>query len=195
MGAVNEMVLSDGWGYKKGNLPNNDWSKWELYIQNILSKTNNSGYQFRYDIWNEPDHSFFWSESEEKFFEMWKRTFIQIKKQDRNSMIVGPSFAKFDIEKLKRFIKFANGNKVLPDILSLHENDLTDSVNLINHIKDIRSYLYENGINKLDIEINEYGAEQRQLDSFSVIKNFSLLEQANISNAARSCWNEDIFVS
>lgn len=189
MGAVNEIVISDGWEYDKKNLPNNNQEKWSAYVKNILDKTNGDNYQIRYDIWNEPDIPYFWSASWNEFLENWKKTVILMREIRPGSIIVGPSLSKFDSNKLTEFIEFANKNNVLPNVLSWHENDLY-SFDPESHVKQIKAYLNNNKINIDEIEINEYGPEEFNIDSFAAIKHFSALEKADITFASKSCWND-----
>ncbi len=63
LGAVMQIVLSDGWTDYKAPWPGDDgnWLPWENDITNTVVRATLDNKAFQYDIWNEPDIGYFWS--------------------------------------------------------------------------------------------------------------------------------------
>lgn len=192
LGAINEVVLSSAWTYNPQIFPgdNNNWYLWDKLVDEILQQVIDKNYKFNYDIWNEPDYPYFWTRTENQFLRMWTRTVNKIRQEDIHATIVGPSYSNFNYEKLVKFINFANDSQVLPDILSWHELDITQSSDLVKHVSSAREYIKENNINIKGIEINEYTSEKNKYNGAMAVKYFSVLEEAQLHAASRSCWSE-----
>ena len=70
LGIEQQVVMSDGWGYGKEH-PGDDgqWAKWEEFVVRMVREAQQRGLKPQWDIWNEPDHHFFWQRSPEQFNE------------------------------------------------------------------------------------------------------------------------------
>ena len=62
LGIEQQVVISDGWGYGREH-PGDDgrWAKWEAFVVRMVQEAEKRGLKPQWDIWNEPDHGFFWS--------------------------------------------------------------------------------------------------------------------------------------
>jgi hypothetical protein len=83
-----------GWGYGKEH-PGDEgkWAKWQVFVVRMIQEAQKRGLNPQWDIWNEPDHGFFWKRSPEQFNETWRRACLKIRQTDPQAVIVGPSWS------------------------------------------------------------------------------------------------------
>ena len=95
-------VISDPYGYSVGYpnaTPWTDWEWYESYVQYIVQSRSEWFPEHPvafWDVWNEPDHPYFWSGTYEQLLELFARTYNVIKAEDPSALVVGPSLSCFD---------------------------------------------------------------------------------------------------
>ena len=186
MGGVNEAVLSDAWGYRSFPFA----TKWEALVSHYVTEAKDKRIDIHWDIWNEPDLSYFWKGSQAEFKETWKNTYSLIRSIDPDAYIVGPSFSRYDFNALKDFILFCKTHNTLPNGLSWHENDYKSAGHLLAHSLEIRKFIDDHNIDIPDLEINEYSPAPLTFNKAALLAQFSLFERSPVSRAARACWEE-----
>ena len=88
----------------------------------MIQEAQRRGLKPQWDIWNEPDHHFFWKRSPEQFNETWRRAYVKIRQADPVAVIVGPSWSNVHPGQpahFTAFIRFCKENNVVPDYVLL----------------------------------------------------------------------------
>ncbi|MGA2619157.1 MAG: hypothetical protein ABSF26_16225 [Thermoguttaceae bacterium] len=118
LGIRQQIVVSDGWGYGGGH-PGDDgqWAKWEDFVTRMVHEAQRRGLKPQWDLWNEPDHHFFWQRSAEQFNETWRRAWRAVRRAEPGAVIVGPSWSNVHPgqPRFTAFIQFCKQQRVLPD--------------------------------------------------------------------------------
>ncbi len=223
VGARQQIVLSDeymwfghhlSWGWP-GDAEHNGKTSYQILDEKIdalldYSLANfpaSAGWNIEWDIWNEPDLTYFWGRSQAQFFATWKHAYERIRAKDPGAVIVGPSIGYFSTNAvpsvwggwIKQFLLFAkdpDGNpvtndSVLPDIVSWHE--MVNPKEIPEQVKMIRGFMAANGIADRPIDVNEYQGpgENLMLSPGNTVQFLSQLEKTDIRHAIRACWNDN----
>lgn len=173
------------------------WSDWEAKIRtmitarmNATATTNIAGYE----IWNEPDCN--WAESTKNdpgagsFFDMWTRTYRDIRAVDATTPIVGPGLCVYNHDYLLGFLTNARNTGTLPAVAVWHELQDFSYNNIQAHVADFRAIEDSLGLPHIPISINEY-ASPGQVDIPSIgVHYMASLERAGIHDAERAYWYE-----
>ena len=196
LGARVQVCISDSCGYGKDlHWPgdNGDWSWWDAVVDRILKVARDKRYSVEWDIWNEPDYEGFWKRDRERFFETWRRAYGRIRAFDPKCVIVGPSIANFNVKWLMAFLKYANANNVLPDIVAWHEMSWQrlDYKFIPAHVAFVRRFMAEQGIDARPIDINEMIGPSLQTSPGAAVWFFAGLEQAKVNGACHACWPDE----
>jgi hypothetical protein len=198
LGAMHQIVVSDGHGYGGSGWPGDDgdWSRWENLVADMVKRASEAGYDFQWDLWNEPDIAQFWNPVPEnpaaqweRFEETWIRGYRIIRELDPDAVIVGPSNSGFDTNLFSviDFLGFAHDQEVLPDLVSWHE---WHPSRIVPHVEETREFMRENGIPTIPISINEYVTHPHQTEPGILVWYFAALEEARVESAAHACWPE-----
>lgn len=102
--ASNDAIITFGpsnhYAWWKGGWKNaKPWLDWDEYESYLLSVIQAIDYYFPehppdyYDIWNEPDHTYFWKGTYEQLVETFARSINVIKSYRPNAKVVGPSIS------------------------------------------------------------------------------------------------------
>jgi hypothetical protein len=190
MGAAIQVVLSDGYTNYKPPFPGDggDWSRWELQVTNHIRKAASAKMDVQWDLWNEPDHEYFWKPSTEQFLETWKRTYRLVRKLDPRSTIVGPSLSNRKSKRLslEQFLLYAKNNGCLPDVLSWHQW----SGNVVESVAEVKQFMSDNGIRIERISLNEIVSAKHFMLPGILPRYFAEIERASVESAAHACWQE-----
>jgi hypothetical protein len=203
LGAVHQIVVSDGHGYGRSGWPGDDgdWSRWENLVADMVRQASEAGYDFHWDIWNEPDIAQFWNPVPDdpaaqwdRFKETWTRGYRVIRGLDPDAVIVGPSNSGFDTNlfSVNDFLAFAHEQGVLPDLVSWHE---WHPSRIVPHVEETEAFMEENGMPEIPISINEYVTHPHQTEPGILAWYLSALEEAKVHSAAHACWPEPDGVS
>ena len=153
-GAKTEYIIGDAWidnvdGKNPSNLRVVDSSSMSNFIAMVTDIVNNArsnGQTVQWDIWNEPDNTAFWTGSESQYQTMWQNAVNTIRGIDSTQVIVGPSTCGCIQQSYSGWstwatdlLSFAKANNVLPNVISLHENDSVDD--LTNDANAAKAYL------------------------------------------------------
>jgi xylan 1,4-beta-xylosidase len=71
-----------------------------------------------FEVWNEPNLGFFWSGTQQQYFDFYKATALAVKSVDDSLQVGGPSTAR--AEWIGEFASYAGGNNVPVDFFSTH---------------------------------------------------------------------------
>lgn len=185
-------------GFTSGFWPgeNGDWSNWENHIDKVFGEIVKRGYiGMTVDITGEPVNT--WNIhfkgdktlAMENYLETWKIGCLKIKEIDSSAKIAGPSVAGYNYTTLKQFLLYCKENNVVPEILSWHEFDGFNDINL--HVAEIREFLKQENIAIEGINIEEYGSSVDIYDNRAdMIGYFKAFEISGITRAGKACWNE-----
>src|SRR5439155_1706959 len=101
-GVQYQLLVSDLFGANAGQpantvypCTNGDCSNWITFIDTTVNAVKNSGVNFAFDIWNEPELSIFWRPgvNTPQYFQMWDTAFREIRRLAPSATIVGPTSA------------------------------------------------------------------------------------------------------
>ncbi|MES1174244.1 MAG: hypothetical protein ABUL62_07920 [Myxococcales bacterium] len=143
---------------------------------------------YAYEIWNEPNGTYA-SSNPVSFNELWRQTFVQLRKLDPDVKITGPSLSYYNEAYLKDFLSFCKTNGCLPDIVGWHE---LGGGNFTGTLQSYRALEKQLGIGPLPITINEYsGAGHINVEgqpgaSAPLIAKF---ERLGVDSASISFWD------
>ena len=101
--------------------PPADYAAWERVLTDLVR------YQSRltdrvlgYSIGNEPDSGYFWAGTAAEYNEFYARSAIAIKKANPDAKVIGPSYAKFSVSRMKAFLDACAARDAPLDYLSWH---------------------------------------------------------------------------
>jgi hypothetical protein len=199
--------LSDHYGWNQGGFPNaNPWENWSYYETFILYVMQYYDNYFPdypveyYDIWNEPDHPYFWHGTYEQLLELFYRTYNIIKSYNPNAKVVGPSISWFrpGYPGVKGIIDFlVDLDKIYGvrlDAISWHENGGiwadTKPEDIPYRAQYLRLKIQENFPSDYnpELHVNEYIGAQVHLSPGWNVGFLKYLEVANVDKAMRACW-------
>jgi hypothetical protein len=166
----------------------NDWlSKVDTMVTARLNATSVSNV-VGWEIWNEPD--FTWNTSAAGDFNAgWVRTAQRIRSRDTVTPLVGPSYATYEVNKMRAFLTTARNSNVLPDVMIWHELNHSSGAIAAN-VASYRSLESSLGISPRPIFINEY-AWTDEVDVPGRVANYvAKLERAGVAAADRAFWFE-----
>jgi len=185
-------IVHDG-GFMPWPGENNDWSRWEAGVEQMVKEARARNWKIEWDVWNEPNGNFPGCKggvaATDRFKETWKRAVMKIRSLDPQAVIVGPSTSGFDEVFIKDLLLWARDQKVLPDMLSWHEYYERPSVG--KHAQVMRGFMKANGIKELPLCINEYCPPQEQLYPGAQVLWFATLEHAGVVSANKACWQDE----
>ncbi len=207
-GASVTWILSDGYANAVGGYPNaKPWLNWtgyenflRAYLQNIRSQFPNDPVAF-YDIWNEPDHPFFWSGTYQQTLELFARTYNVVKEFDADARLVGPSISWFrpnnpGVENVTGFLADLDSQYgIRLDAVAWHENGGAfhggpKPEDILTNTEIVRARLEQNfGTGYApELHINEYTGTQEHLSPGWNVGYLYYIDLADIDASMRSCW-------
>jgi hypothetical protein len=187
-GIQQQVVISDGWGYGKEHPGDgHHWLTWEAFVQTLVTDARQRGLKPQWDIWNEPDHSFFWKRSPEQFYETWGRAYRVIRRFDPEAVIVGPSWSGVHpgTDRFNEFIDYAAKYGVMPDYLCWHfPKDMVAEAALC------REYLTNRKIAVKGFMVNEYCLKDEQYAGKTAWL-IAQVERAGIDATCHAIWGDE----
>lgn len=207
LGATYTEIVSDEWGYpadtppwRGRGAPYDDYEAYEAFVTGLAER-----WQGRpgviWDLWNEPDGSYFWSGTEAQYLETIRRTHDAIRSVlGPAAVIEGPSLETYDPARIIRFLDFAKANDLQIDVLSWHDfYGGVLSTLLRDHLVDARARFVDNpaydSVGTREIHIDETMNEGVYLRPGDVLGALYYLEKGGAAAAGRACWNESTGVS
>ena len=188
LGIEQQVVVSDGWGYGKEH-PGDDgqWAKWEEFVVRMVQEAQKRGLKPQWDIWNEPDHGFFWKRSPEQFNETWRRACLKIRQTDPQAVIVGPSWSNVHPgqPRFTDFIRFCKENKVVPDYVCWHFPR-----DVVKEAEECRKLLKAENIQVKGLMVNEYCLAHEQYAGKTAWL-IAQIERAKIDLSCHAIWGDE----
>ncbi len=188
LGIEQQVVVSDGWGYGREH-PGDDgqWPKWEEFVVRMVREAQQRGLKPQWDIWNEPDHGFFWNRSAEQFNETWRRACLKIRETDPQAVIVGPSWSGVHPgqPRFTAFIRFCKDNKVVPDYVCWHFPK-----DVVKEADECRKLLKAEQIQVKGLMVNEYCLAHEQYAGKTAWL-ITQVERAKIDLGCHAIWGDE----
>lgn len=201
--------ISDSYAFSEGGYPvANPWDDWagyeafiRAYIEFYRAEFPDNLPEF-YDIWNEPDHSFFWHGTYEQALELYARAHALIKDIDSTAKTVGPSISWFrpGLPGIPGIIDFLvdldSIYGVRFDAIAWHENGGAFAggprpENLYFNalwLRDTIEALFPPEYTP-EYHVNEFNGTQEHLSPGFSAGYLFYIEAAQIDAAMRACWN------
>jgi xylan 1,4-beta-xylosidase len=109
--------------YRALTSPPDDMAAWGTFIkaftQHLVDRYGiDEVRQWMFEVWNEPNLKFFWSGTQQQYFDLYKATVTAVKSVDSNIMVGGPSTAM--IGWIPEFLAYAEKNNLSVDFVSTH---------------------------------------------------------------------------
>ncbi|MGW4984829.1 RICIN domain-containing protein [Streptomyces mirabilis] len=192
-----QVLVSDIYGANGGQpsntkypCDNGDCSNWISFIDSTVGPLQESGLTFSYDIWNEPDISYFWTRgvNSAQYFQMWDTAYREIRRIAPGAKIVGPSLAftpQRNPGEWQTWLAHVKAAGTVPDMITNHnEGDVDDPVTVA---QSLRSALTSAGIGQLPLSSNEYQPADRQTAGVTAWY-LARFAQSGYANAMRGNW-------
>ncbi|MEW2514280.1 RICIN domain-containing protein [Streptomyces sp. NPDC046870] len=192
-----QVLVSDIYGANGGQpsntrypCDNGDCSNWINFIDSTVGALQASGLTFAYDIWNEPDISYFWTRgvNSAQYFQMWDTAYREIRRLAPSAKIVGPSFAftpQRNPGQWQTWLAHVKAAGTVPDMIANHnEGDVDDPVTVS---QSLNSSLNAAGIGPLPLSSNEYQPADRQTAGVTAWY-LARFAQSGYTNAMRGNW-------
>ncbi|MGB9586735.1 MAG: GH39 family glycosyl hydrolase [Armatimonadota bacterium] len=130
-----------------GISPPTDLKKWEEVVYGIVKHVNvDKGYNVRYwEVWNEPNHSGFWSGTMEQYFDLYAATTRGALRADPTIKIGGGAFSSSVADWLKGLMDYAKANNLRLDFVSWHDyNEAPEYYK--QTARRVQGYLHDRGM-------------------------------------------------
>jgi hypothetical protein len=146
-----------------------------------------------WDVWNEPDSSYFWPGTREQYLEMVYRTYTVIKAHDPNYKVVGPCWSPYtpELGGLANLLDELDEKwGVRFDCVVWHENGPPDPHEFPYHVRALRDDVHRLIAPDYNppFQINEYGSSMLHLVPGRQVCWLSYFEQEGVTCTARACW-------
>lgn len=192
-----QVLLSDLYGANAGEPADTQWpcangdcSNYVTFLTTTIKALEKSGVNFAFDIWNEPEFSFFWGPgvNTTQYFEMWDTAYRTIRSVAPRATIVGPSFAYTPLsrpQEWQTWFAHVKAAHTVPDMISNHdEGDVDDPVAVGQAIEaDVAAA----GLRHLPLSANEYQPADRQTAGVTAWY-LARFAQSPYTNAMRGNW-------
>ncbi|HEX5966653.1 MAG TPA: glycosyl hydrolase [Pyrinomonadaceae bacterium] len=127
--------------YKANITPPRNYRRWSNLIETLVSHcVERYGIdevnEWFFEVWNEPNLSYFWDGTQRDYFKLYRHTAEAIKNVDASLRVGGPATAKS--EWIEDFVRFCEGNEVPADFISTHHYP-TDG---FERVKDTEEQLF-----------------------------------------------------
>ena len=200
IGARYTLVVSDLWGYPGagwyGRQP--PWQvprAWQRFVDELGRVYR--GRQIIWDIWNEPDHRYFWNGTREQYFEVYRLAYAAIRRAaGPRAIVAGPSVATFRWNWLEGLVDYCKAHRCEVNALTWHElPGATPAVTAIaQHLRRARRELLQDpargAVRLREIDVNETVGQEDQLAAGEQVGYLAALEQGGADASARACWRD-----
>ncbi|KYK23781.1 hypothetical protein AYK24_00680 [Thermoplasmatales archaeon SG8-52-4] len=152
-----------------------------------------------YDIWNEPDHPYFWTGNYNQLLELFYRAYNVIKSYKPDAKVVGPSISWFrpgesGVEGIVDFlVDLDEIYGIRLDAISWHENGGTSYSTRPDGIPTRANYLRQQIQNNFqdyspELHINEFMGKRVHLSPGWNVGFLYYIEKSQIDRSMRTCW-------
>ncbi len=190
--------VSFSWRWQQLGNPAANLALWQQYLVSQVSyiQSNNLHVEW-WDIWNEPDHAYFWQWSYSDLLKTYDAAVSTIKTLVPNAKFIGPSFARFvardnfNGRSVANFIKDLDSRYgIRLDAVSWHMNDDWYPWNIQGNVDALRSAIDQiGGGYDPKLVINEYTQSLIVLRPVYLASFVWHMDQAGIDFANLACWN------
>jgi hypothetical protein len=194
-GIKQEVNISDSWSVPYGAYPpgppgyNGNWATWDTVVRSVVNQVRvlvKNPATLEWDIWNEPDGSFWTYPSPYAFpggyFAAWKHAYQAIRGIDPNAVITGPCYKNYDLPNLKLFISYCKANNCMPNYLTWHF-----ASDPVQEVSDMTTLLADSGVSVNGFQINEYTTASQEYAGENAYL-IAQLERAGVNAAMHAIW-------
>jgi hypothetical protein len=195
--------LSDPYAWAHGGYPAaapwTDWAEYEAFVRTrvaqIVAAFPERSPAF-WDVWNEPDHPYFWHGTYDQLIELFARTVAAVRAVDPAARFVGPSVSQYrrgsaGVADVVAFLADLDARYgVRLDAVAWHENHTYTPDVIVANARAIRQDLAARfGADyRPELHVNEHmGTEVHSAPGWNVGYLY-YLEQAQINAWMRACW-------
>ncbi len=167
---------------------NNDCGAWRTTCTTVANQYKNSGPSIEYDIWNEPDSSFYWPRSEGQWFQAYDACYDAIRAVNPNAVIIGPSTTGGPDTFFGDFVAHVKSNGRIPTYVDFHIlGNGHDPVADVNTARGLLS-----GVNYAGIEVPEFDYQNFSVNNEAasgLAWDLARFERAGVTSAGHACGN------
>jgi len=191
-------VLSDRWGYP-GQLfapraPYEDWGAWRRFVEKT-ARTGKKGEGIVWDIWNEPNHPYFWTGTKEQLYETYRIAWQAIHEViGPGAVVSGPSTSYYSPEWIGGLLDYCRSRGCDVDALSWHEFPSGSIPAIETRLDQAHSRWVNNpayaSVGIQEVHLNEViGAKDQYLPA-ETLGYMRFMERGGADLAARACWSD-----
>jgi len=166
MGVPMQILVSDNYQYSCP-LPGDggDWTTFTTFMAQLIAEAKTAGMtgpDVRWELWNEPDYSGFWTGTQAQWLDTWKHAYEQVRAAIPGAMIEGPSLATgAGGAWMNAFLDYCKTNNVMPDYITWHEAG--GGGDPVGDLATIKRGLSSRAITSVKgFDLNEYGSTAEQ---------------------------------
>ncbi|MBJ7518788.1 MAG: hypothetical protein JHC84_03730 [Solirubrobacteraceae bacterium] len=203
-GARYTVVLSDLWGMPGSAVPWGgrgapyaDLAAWERFVERAARQAR--GEDVVWDIWNEPDHPYFWQGTRAQYHDTFRVAERALRKVlGARAFVIGPSTAAYRPDWFGGLVDHCRTTGCRVDALSWHEFPGPGGSGIPpmdQHLRDTRRQFVD-GLRGADVgvrelHVNESLPQNDHLYPGEQLGTLALLEQHGADASARACWGPE----
>ncbi len=198
LGARFQVSLSDMWGYPNPTYgwPYQNYDRWENFVRSAARSNLNR--LALWDVWNEPDDSYYWQGTVAQFYETYRRAYLVLRQElGADALIGGPSFKTFEPTHLGNFLDYCVANGCGVSFLSWHEVGTTVT-GIAGRLRDARQMWLENKayakLGMKEIQVNKIIGSTQMLAPGAILGFLYYLEAGGSDGACKACWYESNWI-
>ncbi|KAI5304786.1 hypothetical protein KEM56_005932 [Ascosphaera pollenicola] len=178
-GGTFSLLPHDMWGTDHANETslwpgdNDDWADYDKFLDRLIGdlKKHKMLENLQFDTWNEPELTFFWNRTTERWVSLWDCTYKRIRSNcELNDVVItGPSLSGYPTPESPwwtQFLESVSKERTIPDQWVWHmEREPADVTDDIQHnIPALQVMLSNYSLpTNVQININEYGKTEEQV--------------------------------
>lgn len=200
LGARYTLVLSDGWGmpgsatpWGGNGPPYADLDAWRRYVEAAAQRSR--GAQIVWDVWNEPNHPYFFAGTREQYYETFRVAERALRRVlGADAFVIGPSTAGYHPEWFAGLAAWCHTRGCRIDGLSWHELPGPSGSGIPpidQHLTEMRRRHIDApdvDVGVRELHVNEALPETDQSYPGEQLGTLALLEAGGADAAARACW-------
>ena len=143
--------------------PPNDFDKWATICLQIVKHYNagwNNGFYYnieKWEVWNEPDLSNYWTGTPQQFYDLYQKTAIKIKNFDSNLKIGAAGFAYMNNTKfVDSFLDSISTNSIPIDFISYHSYNFGNPYYYAIQEQNVQTLLSNYGLSGIETYLTEW---------------------------------------
>jgi hypothetical protein len=188
-------VLSDRWGYPGAGhrAPYEDFAAWERFVRRTARGARRG--DVLWDIWNEPNDSWFWQGTREQLYETYRIAENVLRQELGPDVVVGgPSTLGWRSDWMIGLLEYCLARGCQVNVLSWHELTSGPIPGIRDRLEYARGALLESSryraLNIREIHVNEAGIAADQYRPGELLGVMHYLEAGGADAAARTCWDD-----